>query len=278
MQRTPFNCSPGSLLDLDFPRSWSQNNAALPLWKAVIHGYLWFLANHSSPLESSAVKIRFIPGKTHIYPLSPGHTGRVRVRVFALRLILHLVNSIVVTTPRMRFHGRTRDASHLGNAKQPRNADAISVWPGHNHASEERFRPLQLLRTSESKSENQGAFRLCSLLFWLFQGTTLGPDASGICLFVWAWCLDQQSPFLQTKNTIQKKKCLRKPLSSFLFPQPNAERQVMTFYRAPIYTGGYGEWVLYVTYCCSQLQTPRQFTKQLLLMHMRQDKAPPPSS
>ncbi len=46
--------------------------------------------------------------------------------------LLHQYILMGVTTLRVRIHGRARNRTPvLGNAKKNRDADAISVWPGH---------------------------------------------------------------------------------------------------------------------------------------------------
>ena len=51
-------------------------------------------------------------------------------------LLLHFVNSIVVTTPSASRPIHMRPSPVLGNAKQIANADAFLVWPGHNFTPE----------------------------------------------------------------------------------------------------------------------------------------------
>ncbi len=63
---------------------------------------------------------------------APGHTGRARVHDFALRIVSGKYISVGVTTLRACQHTRKCERSSFWEmAKKMANADAISVWPGH---------------------------------------------------------------------------------------------------------------------------------------------------
>ena len=88
--------------------------------------------NVKKPSESEAASLGH-PGMV-ARELGHGHTGRVRVRVFASRLSLHKCISMKVTTPRVRIRRCARKRGPFWEMqKRNANADAISVWPRLYH-------------------------------------------------------------------------------------------------------------------------------------------------